>query len=713
MSALRIALALLGLALATPAAADMRPSVNMYGVSGLIDMPGGQSLPDGYLVLGGANFGPIGRTTLTFQFAPRLAGSFRYVGIQSWNDRFCPPDCRGSNTFPTYYDRNFDLSFRLLDESTYLPSVTIGLQDFIGTGLNMAEYVVATKTFGDRLRVTAGLGFGRLASHGAIDAPFGKRPQVDFGQGGLPNVQQWFRGKMAPFGGIEYQLSDKWTLKAEYSSDEYTREAATRGTFEYNSTINYGVEYQFGEGVRLGAYSMYGSELGISLNLILNPRQRPAGGMRGTAPLPIIPRPTPAQSPGAWQTAWLGQENAPDILIDNLKLNLERTGVVVESISLTATSAQVRYRNTIYDAPSQAVGRLARAMSRVLPASIETFELVPMVQGMAISKVVMRRSDLEDLEFAADQGEALRARTDVVPVTQTQPGLVMDDELYPSFSWSISPYTQLMFFDPRQPVQYNLGLELNAKTRIAPGIQLSASLLKAVVANMAPPRRTGKNPPLPPVRSRLGQYYDDGDLALGSMTATFNAKLAPEIYGRLTVGYIELMYAGVSSEVLWKPVDGPLALGLEANYVHQRNTDGGFGLDQFDYSVLTGHASAYLDLGRDYLLRMDVGRYLAGDVGATIALMRTFENGWQIGAYATKTNVSAKDFGEGSFDKGITFRIPLSWVTGHPTRVARNMTLQPLGRDGGARLNVRDRLYDLLRGTNQEHMDLQWERFWK
>jgi hypothetical protein len=112
-------------------------------------------------------------------------------------------------------------------------------------------------------------------------------------------------------------------------------------------------------------------------------------------------------------------------------------------------------------------------------------------------------------------------------------------------------------------------------------------------------------------------------------------------------------------------------------------------------------------------VQLDVGRYLAGDVGATLALTRVFENGWQVGAFATKTNVSAKQFGEGSFDKGITLSIPLSWFLGKPTRSVRSIVVRPVGRDGGARLNVSDRLYDVLHSYDETKLDAQWARIWK
>ena len=67
------------------------------------------------------------------------------------------------------------------------------------------------------------------------------------------------------------------------------------------------------------------------------------------------------------------------------------------------------------------------------------------------------------------------------------------------------------------------------------------------------------------------------------------------------------------------------------------------------YSTIV--ASLYYDLPRDWNVQFDAGKYLAGDYGATFSFSRTFNNGWEIGAYATLTNVAFSTFGEGSFDK--------------------------------------------------------------
>jgi len=195
------------------------------------------------------------------------------------------------------------------------------------------------------------------------------------------------------------------------------------------------------------------------------------------------------------------------------------------------------------------------------------------------------------------------------------------------------------------------------------------------------------------------------------LTADYLFKLRPDVYGRVSAGYLESMFGGVSTEVLWKPTQQKWGLGAELNYVRQRDFDQQFGFQ--DFSVATGHVSAYYDLPKDFELQVDVGRYLAGDVGATVSVDRTFDNGWRVGAYATLTNVSAEDFGEGSFDKGIRVQIPIGWAIGKPSRRSINNTLTSLVRDGGARLNVRNRLIGVVRDTQASEISDSWGRFLK
>lgn len=686
-----------------------RTTLNFYGSPGLMDMPDARMLRDGTFATTVGYFGGIGRYTLTFQAFPWMSASFRYNSINDLNQF----------GFSTYYDRSFDVRFRLLRERRYFPEVTLGLQDFAGTGLYSAEYLVATKRFSapwlgwsDRqdgqLRLTAGLGWGRLGSSGAIGSPFGNRPAFVGGStGGQISYDQWFRGPVAPFAGIEWQPNDRWGFKAEYSSDAYTLETQTSSVFQRKSRFNFGVEYQASQRTRLGAYYMYGSEFGLTAQIQLNPYQPPTP-MRVAAPVSITPRPDRATSPELWDTGWSESRAVPQLLRDQLGPALEARGLVLESIDLRAESVELRFRNIEYMSMALAVGRAARLMALTMPNSVETFYLVPMSGGMALSRVTIRRSDLEALEFDSDATGALLAVTGIGEAPALSASAMRAPDLYPDKSWSFAPYFSPSYFDPDSPLRLDVGVELRGSLRPAPGWLFSGSVRQRIWGNVENGRAS--NSVLPHVRTDANLYAQYGT-TIGSLFGSYQWRPAEDFYARVSAGYFESMFGGVSAELLWKPVTSRLGLGVEMNYALQRDYDQLFGFQ--DYKVFTGHASAYYDFGGGYHAQVDVGRYLAGDVGATVAVDRVFDNGWEVGAFFTKTNVSAAEFGEGSFDKGIRFSIPLGWFLGTPSQQSLGLTVRPVQRDGGARLRVPGRLYEQVRRGHAEALRDQWARSWE
>ena len=123
--------------------------------------------------------------------------------------------------------------------------------------------------------------------------------------------------------------------------------------------------------------------------------------------------------------------------------------------------------------------------------------------------------------------------------------------------------------------------------------------------------------------------------------------------------------------------------------------------------------SAELDAGGMFDLEINAGRYLAGDWGATTRISRQFANGWEVGGYATLTDVPFEDFGEGSFDKGIYVKIPMDWLTGNPDRSVRYFEIRPITKDGGARLGTARRLYKTVKGARDTQLTREAGRMWK
>lgn len=690
-----------------PASSPLTPTLNFYGVPGLIDMPGAGALPNGQIAIGVSSFGGQTRTNFTFQFSPRIAVTFRYSGIQDWN----------SDEFDNYRDRSFDFRHLLVKEGRKAPAISIGLQDIAGTGIYAGEYVVATKgfaqpfRFGGAVKVTAGLGWGRLGSTGSIGSPFGAdRPQFVPGDpGGELSVNQWFRGPVSPFGGVEWQVNDGLSLKAEYAADAYTAETS-REVFSNRSRFNFGMEYQVSPALRFGGYWLYGSEIGVNLQLQVNPKNPPAP-YRLSGPRPIIERPKRLSNPAAYDQGWIAAQNAPVVIRDVLDAELAQDGIRLHSVSVGAIRAETRVSSDRFDNFAILTGRTARAMARILPPSVETFEIVLVTNDIPISKVTLTRRDLETLEFQPDASALLLSRTlilDADPAPQGRTAQV--DGYYPNFRWAVGPYIRPSFFDPDRPVRADLGISAVAQYRLAPGWQMFGEIRHRLVGNIADASRPSDSV-LPHVRTDALLYAQATDTSLEQFVLSKQWKPGPTTYARVSIGYLEQMFGGLSGELLWKPADSQLAVGIELNYAKQRDFDQGFGFQ--DYDVATGHLSAYYDFGNGYHAQIDAGQYLAGDVGATVTVERQFANGWRVGGFFTLTDVSAEDFGEGSFDKGITFTVPVSWFVGGPTRRAVSTTVRPVQRDGGARLNVSGRLYDQIRSGHLVDVANDWGRVWQ
>ena len=80
-----------------------------------------------------------------------------------------------------------------------------------------------------------------------------------------------------------------------------------------------------------------------------------------------------------------------------------------------------------------------------------------------------------------------------------------------------------------------------------------------------------------------------------------------------------------------------------------------------------------------------------------MSVFKVFDNGVTMSAFATKTDVSAAQFGEGSFNKGVTWSVPFDALMVSSRRTTAVFNWSPLTREGEAKLN---RPLQLIAGTS-------------
>ncbi len=445
--------------------------------------------------------------------------------------------------------------------------------------------------------------------------------------------------------------------------------------------------------------------LTTAVTLGLGTTSSPAGQLGFTPSYENAPTPIKRHNPRDTDTSWLNDANVNQTARKYLNKTLRPDGLRVEALILKPRSAELRFRNVRYNVTPQALGRAARAMANVMPASVSQFVLTPVVDGLPVSSVTFQRTDLEKFENHPN-GTKLSFSNAVISDPVTNPdGLHYDASLYPKFSWSLGPYVEFNHDDLTSSNQYSVRVRASAQWNVSPGFSLSGAITKELFGNVS--TNTPSSSPLQHVRSDRGLYIERGDPAFETLKADYLFKATPSIYGRVSAGYLERSFGGVSGELLWKPAAQNWGLGVEVNRLKQRDFGNAFGFQ--DYDVTTGYASAYFEFKGGVSAQLDVGRYLAGDNGATISVDKRFANGWTAGVFATKSNANVAE----DTKTGFRITIPLNWVVKTPSRTDYDVAFGSRGADAGSRLRLNNRLYNKVREYHSTELYDSWARFWR
>ncbi len=692
--------------LAPARAEDVPGSGSNFGGVGLLEMRNARFRDDATLELGASWRDDRQFWFLQFQATPWLETTFRFT------QRLNATAGTGQTS-----DRAFDMKIRLLSESRFLPAVAIGAQDMIGTGIYAGEYIVASKRFG-AFDVTLGLGWGRPGSADDLDNPFfGARAPMT-GEGGRLRLGNFFHGDMALFGGVEYTLPDLGPvrglrLKLELSGDAL-RDERRNGRGAADSRVNAGLAWAPVPWLDIGVSYVNGSDVLARLSMHLNAAHPPPPPLLQHPP-PMAPRPAlPPEDAGARivvpedagtvvdADAALPAPTPPAATEADprqIRAALRRAGFRLHGLHVAAGAAQIAVSSNRYRTLPQAMGRVIRAVQPLLPASVERVELGWWRNGVEIGRAMLPRNTMEDVASGAASIEEARAYFRLSPATGALPARNRTTAARQRFAaaWAVSPRLDTMLMDPSAPLRVDLRLAASARVQMPWGLSAGGSVSQSLFNTFAdaPP----SDSVLPHVRSDIARYATEGRTAMETLTVEGIWNVAPDVFARLTAGYLEPMYAGVSAEALWRPVDAWYGVGADINAVQQRDYSQGFGLR--NYRVVSGHVSFHADLPwYDLGLTLRAGRYLAGDWGATVELARRFDNGIEVGAFATLTDVPFSQYGEGSFDKGIYLRFPFD-LFGRPTASQGRVLVRPLLRDGGQRLQVEHPLWDITRQGRQ------------
>jgi len=651
----------------TPFDYTVRPTRSDWGTVGLLQMPSARMAEEGTISITASRVEPYSRYSFIYQPFEWLEAGFRYSIIT--NRQFGRFDFSGDRK---YQDKSVDLKVRLLDETAYVPEVAMGLRDIGGTGLFSSEYFVANKRAG-KFDFTLGLGFGNMATGGGISNPFGfitdefdTRPAPDVGAGGQANSSAYFRGEAALFGGVEWQTPwQDLILKVEVDGNDYSNEPLSNPQAQ-SSNINYGAVYRINDYLDFSVSVQRGNTMGFALSFKENVSKYAVPKL--TDPKPVVVTQGPRPTSTDWEKT--------------VKLVEQQTTWNVESVQQRGSEVQLTVKNADVTYPAKAVDKATAALHENVAEGINWFSFNYKNRGAEVAQHVVDRK-----QWAADKTELPVEQINSNPVAAVEPN-----------SYAYRPvHTD---YDPWYNGGVGLGYEqtfggangyLFQFTGYARGeVEFTDSIwvtgrIDHVLGGTFDKFTQRGTSRLPQVRTNFREYSTASDTKLSNLQLNHVGQLSQNHFYSLYGGYLESMFGGVGGEYLYRPMNSRWALGVDVNRVKQRAFEQDF--DFRNYSVNTGHVTAYVDTGfEDILATVSVGQYLAGDKGVTVDLSRVFDNGVRIGAYATKTNVSAEDFGEGSFDKGIYLRVPFDALFTSTVPGDASFNWVQVTRDGGAKL---------------------------
>ncbi|MEO1637683.1 MAG: YjbH domain-containing protein [Pseudomonadota bacterium] len=581
--------------------------------------------------------------------------------------------------FPTYDNggpsrgSEFNLAFRLLNEGAYTPSLGFGLTGLGGDDRGAGEYIIAGKRIGS-VDIAAGVGWGRYAglTSGRRD-PGAAEESLATGH--------LFSEDSAAFANMRWDTPvEGLALLAEYAETPLGAE---------DEVIAAGFSYQLAKGLTMTAFGTSDEQAGLRFSFVANPGDGYIPLHLDRGPFPYVRR-SEASVPAA---------SAASVLAI-LEERLGDEDIAVVRFAMSETAVDVMVRPPANTTLAQAAGRTARVLSAIAPTDVETFRISRPGTPFDSQVVVLDRAGLEAAHGGADAGTRAWEAASIASAPLAWPDSLKNPTFTPGFSYGFATSLKADFLtsDSLEPTGT---LSLNGSYVFAKGTTVSGSLGYRFLNQW----EQADPPAEPGIRSDLTSYTPD-EIYLNALSLRHKFRLSPEVYSRVSVGYFERQYGGVSAEVLWRAPELDFALGFEATYVQKRAYEDWFGFEDADATTVIG--SVYANIGeRGDFVELDVGQYLAGDTGVGLTVGRNFPNGWRVSA-----NTAWSADSDDTIKFGAQLRVPLGWTI--PDASDRAVTIGIGGPSGdfASRVSGTGTLYDDIRSSDRQVIKGGWGQFW-
>ena len=485
------------------------------------------------------------------------------------------------------------------------------------------------------------------------------------------------------------------SLKLEYDPNDYRDESGTdKQIIEVDSPFNFGIDYLLFDNFYISANIERGNEFSMNFSKPMNFSKQ-----FGTKKF------IPGRENLFARNKFYYKDSDPQLrkkLIDTIIIQMANEGIATHSITfnkdeIIAEISQNRFRSTI-----SAIDIANRILAYNAPINIKYLTVNNLDFGMTNFSSTIERDKLVNLVSEGPLKE------DAIFINENHrdyesPDYFQNPYMYPHYEWSLRPTVRSVLGGPDGFFLWQLQAKLHTIVSFRKGLYLEAELHQKIKDNFEK-WTLPSDSNIQHVRTDMREFWKTGDLTLARMQFDYLFQFSSTITGRLSAGYLEEMFGAVGGEMLYYDPDKSWAVGINAYKARQRAFRQKFKFQE--YEVLTGHATFYYQLPfYNMLFKASAGRFLAGDKGVELDLSRRFNNGVEIGARFALTNLSAREYGEGSFGKWVYGNIPMDIFSQRGTRDKTFFEWAPLVRDGGQRLKTGKDLYVMMKNPHDELSD--------
>ena len=600
------------------------------------------------------------------------------------------PGFAGRNEYGNYKDKAVDFKFRLFPEGKYRPALALGIMDPHGTRVYPSQYLVLSKQIYP-FDFSVGFGNGR----------FGKRALPTQGEGVKLEILQepnTWRTDGQFFGGVQFALSEKLSLMAEYNPIQYekqTNDPARRKYFQeaVPSRFNFGLRWKPLDWLEADISYQRGNEIGVNLSMNFE---------LGVPMLPLYEK-IYIESP----------ELRPGPLARRIIVALRESGFSNIGVTIGGGDLRIEAQNDQYYYMPKALAKMLSLLKDILDRGegrdISDVHILLSDNGIPVLAFDTTREDIALLyEEKYTLGEFLYASKTRTDVTENLPVRHADKRWW---NWGLKPSLQTMLNDPSGFFKYRFGAEgwgsLNPWRGSSFVLGLEGYALNNVSSSNIPPDQA--------VQSDLWLYKKE-NVNMSRLFAEQIEKFPYEIYGRVAAGYLEVQYGGVDAEVAKPFFDGRLLVGLSGSTVKKREV--GSLLQYKDRDYKSWYQTAFLNTRINFpelesALDLKTGQFLAGDRGTVITVSKFFNGIVLYGWYSfTDTDLFRDVHNRGYHDKGIAIAIPLRLFKGSDSRTSYYFGLSPWTRDVAQDINHHNTLFDHIGRKTKVFLNRDTPRSW-